>query len=520
MNKITLLCSLFIFSSVVLNGQTERELVQIPLNDYMIGTSYNYPDQIMNAFADSAWLYLTRQGEEWMVSPEDYAELFRKREAGKFNGRSSRLLSIDIYQDVAYAEIEVLIPSIKARFVDLILLKKSKGEWKIVSKTATRYSMSPTYSGPAQNVIIDGLRRPWSLDFINEDEVIVAEKEGDLLYINLKTKEKKRINGFPNDLFTPLQLDVSKYPKGTYPTSLDGKTIWANAGILEVLLDPDFQDNHWIYVSYISQKDDTYALKVIRATLKDNALSEIKTLLNPGPYAPGLYHFGGGMVFGQDGKLYITAGERLFFEYLKEGLAIAQDITDQRGKIYRINPDGSIPDDNPDFGPDAVKGMFALGIRAAQGLALRPSNGQIWFSEHGTIQGDEINLLTSGANYGWPNVTSGKYRSEGYKPAEVPNADFTDPVHYWLQTVAPTGLVFYTGKAFPEWNGNLIVPGLSRGSLWRIVLDGNTVKQVEELFTDHHVRLRKAEMSPDGKLYILTSEENGKIIEVVRKKGD
>lgn len=500
-------------------AQTEREKVEIPLNDYMIGTSYNYPEQIERAFIDSAWLYLNRgDGSSWIASPKEYAALFARREAGKFNGRTSKIRSIDIYQNVAYAEIEVLIPAINARFIDLILVKRIGDNWKIISKTATRYPLESSYLGPRQKVIMNGLKKPWSMDFINEEEVIVAEKNGHLLRINLKTKEKTIIKGFPNDLFTPLQLDVSKYPKGTYPARADGRTVRFNAGILEVLLDPDFKNNLQIYVSYVSQKGDNYALKVIRATLKNDQLSGIKTLLNPGPYVSGLFHFGGGMLIGKDNKLYVTAGERLFFEYLKEGLAIAQDLTDERGKIYRINLDGSIPEDNPDFGPDAVKGIYATGIRAAQGLALHPKTGQIWFSEHGTIQGDEINLLKAGANYGWPNVTTGAYRSEGYQPAEVPNAVFTDPIHYWQQTVAPTGLVFYTGTEFPEWQGDLIIPGLSRGSLWRIALDGDTIKSVEELFTDHHVRLRKAEMSPDGKLYILTSEEDGKIIEIVRAK--
>ncbi|MEL7120210.1 MAG: PQQ-dependent sugar dehydrogenase, partial [Bacteroidota bacterium] len=447
---------------------------------------------------------------------KEYAALFEKRTRGEFNGRNSRILSTSIYQDVAYAEIEVLISSINARFIDLILLKKFGEDWKIVSKTATRFPAEKPYTGPQQKVIMSGLKKPWSMDFINNKEVIVAEKDGDLLWVNLESKEKKVIKGFPDDLFTPLQLDVKKYPKGTYPTSVDGRLVRMNAGIFEVLLDPDFEKNKYIYVSYVSEKGDTYALKVIRAKLINNTLTEVKTLLNPGPYVPGLYHFGGGMTFGADGKLYITAGERLFYEYLKEGLAIAQDLTDERGKIYRINPDGSIPEDNPDFGTDAVKGMYAVGIRAAQGITLHPFTGQIWFSEHGTIQGDEINLLQAGANYGWPNVTSGKYRSPGYQPAEVPNANFTAPIHYWLQTVAPTGLVFYNGYEFSEWQGDLIVPGLSRGSLWRVSLEGEKVKIVEELFMDHHVRLRKAEMSPDGKLYILTSEENGKIIEITK----
>lgn len=507
----------FLCISFLAFGQTEREKVEIPLNDYIIGTSYNYPEQVKRAFIDSAKLYLTgRNGEFIIMSPARYANPLGRRTAGEFNGRKSKILSVDIYQDVAYAEIEVILPSLNARFIDLILLKKLGEAWKIISKTATRYPLSPTYEGPKQKVIMNGLKKPWSMDFFNAEEAIVAEKDGDLLKVNLRTKEKTIIQGFPKDLFTPLKLDVSKYPKGTYPNALDGQTIIMNAGILEVLIDPEFEKNQWIYISYVSQKGDTYALKVIRAKLQNNQLTQLTTLLNPGPYVPGLFHFGGGMTFGPDGKLYITVGERLFYEYLKQGLAIAQDITDERGKIYRINPGGSIPEDNPDFGPNAVKGVYATGIRAAQGITVHPQTGQIWFSEHGTIQGDEINLLEAGANYGWPNVTSGKYRSEGYKPAEVPGAVFTDPVHYWLQTVAPTGLVTYNGFEFPEWQGNLIVPGLSRGSLWRIALDGEKVKAVEELFTDKHVRLRKAEMSPDGKLYILTSEEDGKIIEITK----
>ncbi|MEM6804714.1 MAG: PQQ-dependent sugar dehydrogenase [Bacteroidota bacterium] len=513
MNRKLIILFLLTFSSSLF-AQNERSLVEIPLNDYIVGTSYNYPEQIQRAFIDSATLYLTRNGGTWITDPKTYADLFQRNEAGTFNGRTSKILSIEIRQDIAMAEIEVSISSAEARFSDLILLKKVEGQWKIMSKIATRYK-NTRYNRPQQKVIIDGLKTNWSMDFINEKEVLLAEKDGNLLRIDLSTQKKSIIQGFPSDLFQPIKLDLSKYPAGTYPKDADGKVLRYNAGILEILLDPNFSENNWIYVSYISQKSDTYALKVIRARLVGNEMKEIKTLLNPGPYVAGLFHFGGGMTFGQDGKLYITAGERLFFENLKKGLPIAQDVTDARGKIYRINSDGSIPKDNPDFGPKAIKGIYSLGIRAAQGITLNPVTGKIWFSEHGTIQGDEINLLEAGANYGWPNVTTGSYRSKDYQPASLPNPVYTDPIHYWLQTVAPTGLVFYNGNAFPKWKGNLIVPGLSRGSLWRISLEGKKVKQVEELFTDKHVRLRKAEMSPDGKLYILTSEENGKIIEIV-----
>jgi len=358
--------------------------------------------------------------------------------------------------------------------------------------------ISPTKAKPEKVVILDSLLHPWSIEFFTETDVLITEKDGNLIRANLETNEKKVITGFPNDLVDSIRV----------------KDFRDNSGIFEVIKHPEFVSNNLVYVSYAAENETGYTTKIIRGKLQTDALTDVQTIFLADPYRFDLFHYGGGMTFGADGKLYFTIGERYYNETDQPKLPIAQDLKDKRGKIHRINDDGSIPNDNPKFGNEAIPSIYAIGIRAAQGITLNRKTGDIWFSEHGSVQGDELNILKPGANYGWPVKTSGEYRNKDYRPPKMDNETFTDPVHYWLQTIAPTGLTFYTGKEFPHWNGDIILSGLSRGSLWRIQLDDDEVISVEELFLHDRVRSRKVAMSPNGKLYMLTDEKNGKLIEI------
>lgn len=376
-------------------------------------------------------------------------------------------------------------------------------------------AVQPEQTKPVKEVILDGLKRPWSMAFLSENEALVTEKDGHLLRVNLLTKEKVPIRGIPKDRVDSVTTKASDATSFHYPRGISaGIRTTFNEGLLEVVLDPDFAINKRLFISYVAEGDGGSTTKVIRAQLDGNMLTDIKPVLIAWPFSDGSFHYGGGMTFGRDGKLYIAIGERLFSEALEPPLPIAQDLSDYRGIIYRLNADGSIPDDNPNLGPDAVPGAYAYGIRNAQGIAVNPVSGRLWFTEHGTIRGDEINLLQPGANYGWPIKTTGAYRAPNYEPPVLEHVSFTAPAWFWHHTVAPTGLAFYTGNEFAEWKNDLLVPGLSGGSLWRFRIENDVIKSAEELFLDQRVRARKVAQSPEGKLYVLTDEVDGKIVRI------
>ncbi len=355
--------------------------------------------------------------------------------------------------------------------------------------SASLLSSSQQSTALTRTVVVDNLRSPWGIAFIDANTALITEKEGGLVIADLGSGETRSISGLPADLIDDIRSEVR----------------FDNGGLFDIALDPNFAAEPFVYLSYAAKSDQGRTTKIIRARLEETSLEEAQTLLVADPFTEGeFFHYGGGLAFGDDGKLYVTIGERIYNERDNPALPIAQDPKDKRGKIYRLNKDGSAPEDNPDFGPNAAPGLFAMGIRAAQGIAVQPETGDIWFSEHGSRQGDEINRLAAGANYGWPIVTTGGYRNDDYTPPTLEGRDFTAPVWFWRQTVAPTGLAFYTGDAFPQWRNDLFVSGLSRGSFWRFNFENGVIVSVEELFVDDRIRSRDVAVAPDGALYMLT----------------
>jgi len=244
-----------------------------------------------------------------------------------------------------------------------------------------------------------------------------------------------------------------------------------------------------------------------------NALQGLTVIFRQAPKVSGGGHYGSRLVFGRDKTLFITLGERQLG-------SPAQDVAQTLGKVVRINRDGSLPADNPAFGAGARPGLWSMGHRNPQGAALHPTTGELWVSEHGAQGGDEINIARAGANHGWPLVSYGCNYGDPVGAAcaigggtHAPR--FVEPLTWWVPTsIAPSGIAFYSGAMFPEWQGNLFVGSLAGQALWRLTLAGDTVVSREPLFAELGERIRAVKPAADGALLLLT--DSGKLIRVAR----
>lgn len=341
--------------------------------------------------------------------------------------------------------------------------------------------------------VADGLSNPWAIAFLPDGDMLVTERAGRLRLISNGELDPMPVSGTPQVKTTVL------------------------GGLLDIELHPDFARNRTVYLSYAKGHEDgsRSTTAIARAMLNTNTLVGLQDIFVANSWSASPTNFGGRMAFGEDGKLYMTIGERQE-EYR------AQDLMDHGGKVIRLNEDGSVPADNPFAGrDDALPEIFALGVRSPQGLALNPATGELWENEHGPLGGDEINIIRAGGNYGWPLVTFG-LDYDGVAISEQTSAPGLEaPFMYWIPSIAISGISFYQGDRFPRWQGNVFVGSMimgrtpRTGHVQRITFSDEGVPLAREpLLVDLHQRIRDVQPGPDGSLYVLTDHDPGAILRI------
>jgi glucose/arabinose dehydrogenase len=336
-----------------------------------------------------------------------------------------------------------------------------------------------------------GLVHPWGLAFLPDGRLLVTERPGRMRVVARDGKLSPTLQGVP-------------------PVLAAGQ-----GGLLDVALSPDFASSRLIYFSYSEPRSaGLNGTSVARAKLTLDAdggrLDGLDVIFRQEPAAGGAMHFGSRLAFARDGNLFVTLGER---SHSKDR---AQDLRTHFGKVVRIRPDGSVPPDNPFVSKsDARPEIWSYGHRNPQSAAINPASGKLWTVEHGARGGDEVNIPQAGKNYGWPVITYG--RDYTYLPIGegTAKAGMEQPIYYWDPSIAPSGMAFYTGSLFPEWKGNLFVGALAGRALHRLVLDGERVVGEEALLRDLGERIRDVRSGPDGALWLLTDNPQGRILRVV-----
>jgi len=328
-----------------------------------------------------------------------------------------------------------------------------------------------------------GLDHPWSMAFLPDGGLLITERSGRLRLFKEGELQSAPIAGVP---------DVAARGQG---------------GLLDVVLHPDFADNRLVYLSYAGSGGGGAGTEVARARFDGEKLENLEVIFRARPKTPGSAHYGSRLVFDRDGYLFISLGDRR--SYMDE----AQKLSSHLGSIIRLNDDGSLPGDNPFAGRDgALPEIYSYGHRNVQGITLHPTTGALWAHEHGPRGGDELNLLKAGANYGWPAITYGIDYSGAIISEKTAAPGMEQPVVYWVPSIAPSGMDFYDGDLFPEWQGDLFLGALAHRHLRRLEMDGEKVVAQEELLGDLGERIRDVRTGPDGYLYVLTDSANGRLL--------
>ena len=331
-----------------------------------------------------------------------------------------------------------------------------------------------------------GLEHPWAMVFLPDGRMLVTERAGRIQVLSAQ-----------GQLLGPLHNTPKAFTQG-------------QAGYFDLALDPDFATDPWLYLSFASGSASANHTKVIRARLKGHSLSDTQELFSAQPLKQGAAHYGGRMAFLPDKTLILTLGDG--YNWREK----AQDLTSHFGKIVRIHADGSIPKDNPFAAhPTALKSIYSYGHRNVQGIYYDAAAKRLYSHEHGPRGGDELNLITQGANYGWPLATFGVDYSGARISPYTTLPETVAPLLQWTPSIAPSSLIQYQGSLFKGWQGDLLVSTLAERSVRRVRLKDGKLVGEEVLFEELDARIRSISQGPDGALYLLTDEADGRVLRVV-----
>ena len=367
--------------------------------------------------------------------------------------------------------------------LSFLIATTSRGETIAFASSAGRLEVQTVASG-----LVD----PWALALLPDGRMLVTERPGRMRLVTPQGQLSSPLKGVP--------------------------AVWASGqgGLLDVITDRGFAENNSVYFCYSERSGSGGRTAVARGRLVDGtapALDQVQVIFRQdGPLSSGS-HYGCRIVQASDGNLFVTLGDH--FSFRDE----AQNLGNHLGKLIRIAPDGSVPKDNPFVGRDGARPeIWSYGHRNPQSLASNPATGEIWEIEHGPRGGDEVNIIGRAKNYGWPVIGFGV----DYSGARIHEATAKDgmeqPIKYWVPSIAPSGMAFYTGELFPAWRGSLFTGALGGQMLVRLSLQGNAVTGEERLLRNLNERIRDVRQAPDGALYLLTDSSAGRILRVVPAK--
>jgi aldose sugar dehydrogenase len=350
----------------------------------------------------------------------------------------------------------------------------------VLTLQAFSSKLEPQYN---YELIVSDLNIPWAFVFLSEKSILITEKEGKL--IHFKNGIKTIINGLPEI------VDIGQ------------------GGLLDIELHPKYKDNGWVYITYASSNDENKGANtsLMRFKINKNQITNKELLYSATPNSKKGQHFGSRIIFDDNDNVYFSIGDR------GNRNVNPQNIKRDGGKIYRLQDDGSIPIDNP-FVMDrfSKKAIYSYGHRNPQGMAINPLTNEIWIHEHGPKGGDEINIISSGKNYGWPLASHGVNYIGTKFTNNTTLSGKEDPIHYWVPSIAPSGMVFVNSDKYPRLKNNLLIGSLKFEYLHMCILDGNNVIKEEKLF-DGIGRVRSLEISPNGFIYV--GVENLGIIKIM-----